>query len=380
MNVNPAVVALRPSLIRDLHGRREPGDIDLGLGQASEMPAMAPFEAALRWVAENGCRYTPNAGAQSLRQAIADYRGAKNLGAGDNVIVTHGSQEALYLCLKSLLGPGGGEVLIVGPAYGAYGKLCTLEGIPHRVINMEGDALFAPDPKLLLDAISPETRLILVASPSNPTGRVWTKAQAKTLAEGLKARPGPPIWLVVDEVYRTLTYVEDSADFADVYGATLIVGGLSKSHALTGLRIGWMIGPEEVIALCGKVHQQVTTVTSTFSQRVALEVLKTPGTFDESRERWGGRRRVMEDILKDVGLDHAPLDGAFYAWVSMGGAYGGDSLKGALNILEETRVVTIPGAAFGPGGEGWIRLSYAGGMERLAEGVGRVAEVLGGRP
>ena len=367
---------LKPSLIRALHDAKVPGDIDLGLGQADMRPDMAPFDAAMAWIRANGCPYTPNAGVLALREAVSAHRVWSPGPQG--VVITHGSQEALYLVVKSLLRPGIDEVLIPTPAYGAYGKICDLEGIQHQAVDLGGAHGFTPKAQTVLDAITARTRLILLASPVNPTGRVWTDAEFQALAAGLAERPGPPVYVLVDEVYRALTYHADAGDLSRYWPHTLVVGGLSKSHALTGLRIGWLLGPAEVASAAVKVHQQVTTAASTFSQRVALEILNQPHSFTACRSHWSTRQAWVAQRLAGTPLRHTPLDGAFYSFLAIPPSVGGDSLQVAQRVLAETRVVTIPGAAFGAAGEGWLRISYAGEDAAIQEGITRVAEALHG--
>lgn len=376
--MNPAVAAIEPSLIRILHEKKRPGDLDLGLGEAHFLPDVELFRAATAWVAENGCPYTPNAGDVELREAVAAFHQARGAGVcrgAENVLITHGSQEALYLALKALIDPREGEVLIPAPAYGAYAKVCALEGIRHHLVPMDPADGFTPRAAPILAALTPQTRLILLASPCNPTSRVWSHAEARRLVEGLAAQPHP-VWLLVDEVYRSLVYTEDAARFGELTPHLLLAGGLSKSHALTGLRLGWLMGPKHAIDVAARVHQQVTTAASTFSQRVAVEVFRRPESFDESAALWRTRRDQMVHALDAAGLEHAPLEGSFYAWARLPDAWAHRSQDAVLRLLDEQRVVTIPGSAFGPAGEGWVRLSFAGDPDRLAEGVARVARGL----
>ena len=373
--MNPAVAALEPSLIRKLHAAKRPGDLDLGLGQPVDTPEMAAFEAATAWVAANGCPYTPNAGDPALRVAIANTLGS-SLGQMGNVVVTHGSQEAVYLSFKTVMNPSADEALIAGPAYGAYKKLCILEGLTGRMVPFGEADGFAPNAKDLLENLRPNTRLIVLASPVNPTGRVWRHHEAAALCSALLKRPGPPIYLLVDSVYESMIYIDDAANFPALYPHTLVAGSLSKSHALTGLRLGWLAGPTEVISEAVKVHQQVSTAASTFSQRVALEILSAADPFAEPRATWRRRRDRMNELLSASALEYAPLEGAFYAWIRLPPKWAGRSIEAANHLLEQSRVVVVPGVAFGAAGEGWLRLSYAGPGDVLNDAVARIVECL----
>ncbi|HEX5725135.1 MAG TPA: pyridoxal phosphate-dependent aminotransferase, partial [Longimicrobiaceae bacterium] len=196
--MNPLLAGIAPSLIRALAARKRPGDVDLGLGEPTFLPDPAPFAAALEEVRAHGTPYTANAGLPALREAVAAYHGYPGLSAAANACVTVGSEEALYLAVKTLLDPARDEVLIPEPCYLAYPKLCALEGVRHRMVPLAAEDGFAPRAAPVLEALGPDTRLVVVASPGNPTARVWPRAELRALAEGLAARPGPPVHLLSD--------------------------------------------------------------------------------------------------------------------------------------------------------------------------------------
>ncbi|MFP5502130.1 MAG: pyridoxal phosphate-dependent aminotransferase, partial [Candidatus Sericytochromatia bacterium] len=277
--MNPILSEIPPSLIRALNAKKRPGDIDLGLGEPVLRPEAAPFEAAMAWVREHGCPYTANAGFGDLREAIARHYRYPGLESAGNVCVTVGSQEALYLAVKALLDPAADEVLIVTPAYPAYAKICQMEGVAHRLVSLDPAEGFRPDAERVLAGIGPATRLVLLASPANPTGRVWEAAELKKLADGLAKLP-QRVYVLVDEVYRELTYTESPyASLAQYHPHSLVANSLSKSHALTGLRLGWLMAPEALMPGIVKVHQFVNTAASTFSQQVALAVFQDPASL-----------------------------------------------------------------------------------------------------
>ena len=374
--MNPAVTGLSASLIRELNHRKRPGDIDLGLGEPQDIPHAEPFRRAAEHVAQFGCPYTPNAGLPELRRLVAQVYGGPLTSSETCVMVTHGSQQALHLAVKTVLCPGVDEVVIVEPAYGAYAKLCQLEGLSARGVTLDEGAGFEASADRILAALRPTTRMVMLATPCNPTGRVWPPAELRRLARGLEAAPGGPVWLLLDEAYRDLNWVD--SPWGSDYAYTLVVGSLSKGFGLTGLRLGWLIAPSEVITQAIKVQQQVMTATSTFSQRVGLEVLAQPAIYSIPRGVWLLRRSAAERSLRQAGLEFAPLDGAFYAFVRCPGRWATNSLETALTLLAQNRVVTIPGVAFGPSGEGWLRLSWAGDVSAIEEGIGRVGEALAG--
>jgi aspartate/methionine/tyrosine aminotransferase len=377
--MNPLLADIAPSLIRAINARKRPGDIDLGLGEPTLRPDPAPFEAALARVRAQGLPYTPNAGDPALREAIARYFAFPGMDAAANVCVAIGSEEALYLAVKSVLDPARDEVLIVEPCYLAYPKLCALEGIRHRGVALDAADGFRPRADLVLDALRPDTRMVILNTPCNPTGRVWPAAELRALADGLSARPGAPVRVLSDEVYRELFYTsERPASVADLYPHALVAGSLSKSNALTGLRLGWLMGDAEAIAAATKVHQLVNTAASTFSSHVAMEIFRRPETLSAHRPLYAEQRALLVDLLARHGIAHAPVEGAFYCFVRLPERWAADSLGAAERLLEEHRVVTVPGIAFGAAGEGWLRLSWVAAPDALAAGIERIGEFFAG--
>lgn len=377
--MNPALDGIAPSIIRAINARKRPGDIDLGLGEPTLRPDPRPFEAATEWVREHGCPYTANAGLAELRARIAAYHAFPDRGAAENVCIAIGSEEALYLALKAAVDPARDEVLIVEPCYLAYPKLCALEGIRHRMAAMDAEDGFRPSAARVLDALGPETRMIVLNSPNNPTGRVWPEAELRALADGLAARPGPPVWVLADEVYRELYYTPDPpVSIASLWPHSLVAGSLSKSNALTGLRLGWLIGDAKTIAAATKVHQLVNTAASTFGQVVAMEVFSDPANLAAHRPHYAERRAQLAGWMDEHGVDWVPPEGAFYCMVRLPERWANDSLGAAEGLLERHRVLATPGIAFGQSGEGWMRLSWVAEPGALREGIERIAGFFGG--
>jgi aspartate/methionine/tyrosine aminotransferase len=375
--MNPRLAAIAPSLIRAINARKRDGDIDLGLGEPTLRPELAPFEAALELVRRGGLPYTPNAGLPELREAIAGYHGFAGLDAAANVCVTIGSEEALYLALKTVLDPAHDEVLIVEPCYLAYPKLCALEGIRHRSVAFDPAEGFRPRASAVLDALRPDTRMIIINTPCNPTGRVWPEAELKALADGL-ARRADLVYVLSDEVYRELYYGDaPPASIAHFHPHALVAGSLSKSNALTGLRLGWLIGDAKIVGEATKVHQLVNTAASTLSNHVALEIFRRPASLAAHRPLYQRQRTLLLDALDRHRIEHAPVEGAFYCFVRLPAALAADSLAAAERLLDEQRVVTVPGIAFGAAGEGWLRLSWVAAPDALATGIERIADFFG---
>ncbi|HEX8392481.1 MAG TPA: pyridoxal phosphate-dependent aminotransferase [Longimicrobium sp.] len=371
--MNPVLDGIAPSLIRALNARKQPGDIDLGLGEPTLRPDPRPFEAATAWVREHGCPYTVNAGFADLRARIAAYHALPERASAENVCVTVGSEEAIYLALKAVLDPARDEVLIVEPCYLAYPKLCALEGLRHRTVAMDEDDGFRPDAARVLEALRPQTRMLILNSPANPTGRVWPRAELQALADGLAARPGPPVYVLSDEVYRELYFGEPPASIGALWPHSLVAGSLSKSNAMTGLRLGWLVAGTAEIAAAVKVHQLVNTAASTFSQVVAREVFADPRNLAEHRAHYADRLHLLNASLAENGLHASPVEGAFYCMVRLPDAWSADSLGAAEALLARAHVVATPGLAFGGSGEGWLRLSWVAEQDALREGIRRIA-------
>lgn len=366
--MNPRFANVEPSLIREVNARKTPQDVDLGLGEPVLRPDLGPLEKAMTWVGVHGCPYTANAGDASLRAAVAERVGAD----AARVVITHGSQEAVYLALRTAVDPERDEVLVVEPAYPAYVRICEAEGIPVRTVALSPHDGFAPRAQPVLDALSARTRLVVISSPCNPTGRIWPRAELAALAAGLPASCG----VLSDEVYRELHYGEAPTSMAELHPHTLVAGGLSKSHALTGLRLGWLVCPPALVGSVVRAHQLMATAASTLSQRVALEVIasRTPSHRDVYAERLSGLR----DALRDHGLRAITPEGAFYCMLAI--PSGAPSLETALRLLRDHHVVTVPGVAFGASGEGWLRISWVSDPDIVAEGLRRIARGLGRTP
>lgn len=378
--MNPAVAAVPPSLIRAIHARKRPGDVDLGLGEPTLRPDPAPFEAATAWVREHGCPYSPNAGFPELREAVARYLASSYdeddpapPPAADGVCVTVGSEEALFAAIHALVDPARDEVLTVEPSYLAYPKICTLLGVRHRAVALDPEDGFRPRADLVLDALRKRTRLVVLCSPTNPTGRVWSEAELRALAAGLAERD-PPVWVLADEVYRELWHgPEPPVSVARLHPHSLVAGSLSKSNALTGLRLGWLAGPAEAVAAATRTHQFAVTAADTFAQRVALEVFSSDDGVAAHRPHYRERRDLLLRLLSIHGLPHVAPEGAFYCMVRLPPPLAGDSVAAVERLLEEERVVAVPGRAFGGAAEGWLRLSWVAPPDELGRGIEGIA-------
>ncbi len=373
--MNPRVKEISASLIREIAGRKRATSIDLGLGEPSLRPRFEHFDHAVAYVRDHGVRYTPNAGDPLLREAIATHYRYPKMDRPENVCVTVGSQEAMYVALKTLLDPARDELLIVEPAFPSYKKMAALEGVAARSVAMREDDGFAFDAERIAGAIGERTRAIVLCSPCNPTARVVSGSEADALVRALERRDGDPIWVIHDEIYREQVFIDDPADFGKLYRHAIVTNSLSKSNALTGLRLGWLLGPSDFVAQAIKVHAWVTSCADTFAQQVALHVFQTHGGLQEHAQWYRDRRAELLDTLRDSGLRYVAPEGSFYACVRL--PEGMSSLDAAHELIERHDVVAIPGIAFGAAMEGWLRLSWVAPPERVREGINRIAAYCG---
>jgi aspartate aminotransferase len=369
--MNPRVVEIPGSLIRSIAAKKKPTSIDLGLGEPSLAPNAEHFAYAMDAVAKHGMRYTANAGDHDLREAIARYYHYPDMHRAANVCVTTGSQEAMYVTLKTLLDPAEDELLVVDPAFPAYVKMATLENVAVRSVAMREEDDFAFDGERIAAAVGERTRAIVICSPCNPTGRILALAQAEILVKALEKRGGDPVWLIHDEIYREQTFTTDAAYLAELYPYTIVTNSLSKSNALTGLRLGWILAPHAFIEQAVKAHAWVTSCADTFAQHVAHHVFTTLEGVREHAPWYREHRAGVAAALAQSGLRHLPIDGSFYACVRL--PDGLASLDAATELIERYDVLAIPGAAFGPAFERWMRLSWVSPLDRVREGVARIA-------
>jgi len=321
---NARLAAIEPSAIRAIHDRKRETSIDLGMGQPTLRPDIEPFEVALQWVRQHGSPYAPPGGLHELRESIAHIYGGYHNPSAANVAVLNGSPEGIYLAIKALLDPQTDEVLLTDPTYPSYHRCCDLEGVRWRSVTLSAHDGFAIRADSLLNALTPATRLIIFGSPGNPTASVMDEREVRRLAYALLDRKGPPVWIAVDEVYRELTFTgKPYPSLLDYYPHAIALQSLSKSCALTGLRIGFFIGPAPAVEAVVRAHALMVLNVNMFAQRVALEILELveiERAGDESLQRilaraadqlvnLGGRRlpeRRIENV-RDRPVGDEPL-------------------------------------------------------------------------
>lgn len=372
--MNPHVETISGSLIREVAARRKPSSIDLGLGEPSIMPNIAHLQTAMAYVAAHGLRYTTNAGDALLREAIAQQYRYPFLGSADNVCITTGSQEATYAIVKTLLDPAKDELLVVAPAFPSYAKMAALEGVRVRTVAMSERDEFAFDAERIAAALTPPTRLLVICSPCNPTARVCDRATVDALSDLLLRRGGEPVWVLHDEIYREQTFTNDAGYFAAVYPHTVVTNSVSKSNALTGLRLGWAMTPDAIAPSLLKVHAWLTSCADAFAQRVALDIFTTPGGLQEHAAWYRKRRGEVLAALEAGGMPFIAPEGSFYACIRL--PRGTLSLAAAYRLADEADVITVPGIAFGESFEGWLRLAWVAPLDHFEEGLRRIRQTI----
>ena len=376
MSLRPArrMEGIERTLIRRIFDAAPPNAIQLGLGQPDLVSPPSICLAGVQAIAEGRTGYTSTAGDPELRAAVAA-RYAPWIAGADGVAITIGSQEAMFAACLTLLDPGD-EVLYPDPGYPAYPVVARLIGAQAVSYPLRAERAFRLLPEDVLSRITERTRLAIVCSPGNPTGAVHRREDLHALCGGL-ARAGVA-WLS-DEIYAGYSYGDacpSPLEIAPLGG--LVISGLSKDLCMTGWRIGWVAGAPEIVSRVIAAHQYLVTCAPTLSQRAALAAFRPAG--EEERRgilgRFRARRELMAEGLGRVpGVRFALPDGAFYFFVDV--SSHGSSMDVARRLLEKRKVVTIPGEAFGPGGAGWLRLSYAASEEAIEEGISRIAQELG---
>jgi aspartate/methionine/tyrosine aminotransferase len=341
--------------------------------------------AATKIVANH--RYTPTPGLPELRQAIVDKtkRDSHYDITVDQVLVTNGGKQAVYQAFATILDPGD-EVILPAPFWTTYPEAIKLAGGKAVEVFADESQNYLVNVAQLEEARTGKTKALLFCSPSNPTGSVYTAEQVKEIGQwALKNN----IWIIADEIYEHLLYDGATAPSMPVVvpelaDTTIILNGVAKTYAMTGWRVGWMIGPKDVIKAATNLQSHLTSNVANVSQRAAIAALT--GNLDAVHEMgvaFDRRRKLIVALLNEIpGFECPTPQGAFYVYPSVKGALGktirgkvaNTSAELATIILDEVEVAAVPGEAFGP--SGYLRFSYATSDEDIVEGIGRIKKLL----
>jgi aspartate/methionine/tyrosine aminotransferase len=364
---------IQKSMIRQVFDRARPGSINLGLGEPDlPTPDVVRREAA-RVVMEEQNGYTIHAGLLPLRERVASDYSHLNL-RPEQVVITAGSQEALYLALMTLVDEGD-EVLIPDPGFVAYPTIVRMAGGTPTFYKLPAAHDFAFDAEDFRRQLTPRTKVVVCISPSNPTGRVLARAE---LAEMAGALEGTGVYVVSDEIYRDLYFTDERPSSISEFRAerAVVIGGLSKSMSMTGWRLGWLCGDRDVVRSALVLHGYTTTCASTVSQKAALVAWtdEAEAAREATRRTFRERRDHLLGLLSsELSLRAVEPEGAFYVMVDV--SAHGDSMAVAERLLEHG-VITVPGSAFGREGEGYLRVSFCADLPVITEGVRRMSQAL----
>ena len=352
--------------------------ISLGIGEPDFVTPWHIRDAGIYSLERGHTKYTSNAGMLELRREIANYlrrRFDLEYDYTNQILVTVGGSEAIDLAIRVLVNPGD-EVIIPVPSFVCYGPLTEMAGGVPVYVELTAENGFRLTPEQLKAAITPRTKALVLPFPGNPTGGIMERRDLEAIAQVLKDND---IMVISDEIYAELTYGQrhvSPANLTQLYDRTVVVNGFSKSHAMTGWRMGYVCAPQPVIAAMTKLHQFGIMSAPTTSQYAAIEAMRS-GDEDiaHMREEYDSRRRYLVENLNRIGLDCFEPKGAFYVFPCIRSS-GLSSDEFCERFLREEKVAVIPGTAFGPGGEGYVRACYASSMRDLTESISRLDNFL----
>lgn len=379
--VNQNVNAVGPSGIREFDQEISsiPGIVKLTIGEPDfDVPEHAK-QAAIKSIEENKSHYSAQKGIPELRDGISNYlkdRTGVYYDPATEIVVTVGATEAIYSALTAILNPGD-KVIVPTPAFALYFPIIQVAGAELITIDTSDDGFVLTPEKLqkVLDENGDSVKVIILNYSSNPTGVEYTEAQLKALADIISQHK---MYVLADEIYSELTYgVKHHSIAAMIPGQTILINGLSKSHAMTGYRIGYIAAPKDFVTNASKMHAFVVTAPSNPAQYAAAEAL-TNGLDDPipMRAAYHKRRDYIADRLEKMGMQIVMPQGAFYIFAKIPDTIDETSVEFATHLAKDAKVGVTPGSAFGPGGEGWIRMSYAASDEDITLAMDRMNSYL----
>ena len=376
------VVDIKPSGIRkffDIVSEMQDA-ISLGVGEPDFDTPWHIRDEGIYSLEKGRTFYTSNAGLKDLRQEICNTIRRKQGVTYDwqhEVLVTVGGSEAIDIGLRAMCNPGD-EVLIPQPSYVSYEPCAILAGATPVIIDLKAENEFRLTAEELEAAITDKTKVLILPFPNNPTGAIMEKSDLEAIAKIIEEHD---IFVMSDEIYSELTYLEKHVTIASLPGMwerTIVINGFSKSHAMTGWRLGYACGPRVIIEQMLKIHQFAIMCAPSTSQYAGVEALKN-GDEDvaQMREEYNGRRRYLLHRFKEMGLSCFEPFGAFYVFPCIS-EFGMTSEQFATELLNTEKLAVVPGTAFGDCGEGFIRISYAYSLENLKEAMNRMEAFITG--
>lgn len=377
--LSDTVVGIKPSGIRKFFDIAATMDdvISLGVGEPDFQTPWSVRKAGITSLEKGKTKYTSNSGLEKLRQEISNYIDRKygvSYDASREVLVSVGGSEAIDATLRAVITPGD-EVIIPQPSYVCYEPITKLCGGVPVIIETLAENDFKVTPEQLKTAISDKTKALILPYPCNPTGAIMERADLQALAEVLR---DTNILVISDEIYSELTFSDKPhVSVASIDGMrerTVMINGFSKTFSMTGWRLGFACGPQQIISQLTKIHQFAIMCAPTMSQYAAIEALRgCDEAVAQMKAEYNRRRRLMVDGFNKAGLTCREPKGAFYAFPCIKST-GLTSDEFCEKLLEKKHVAAVPGTAFGKGGEGFVRASYCYSPEHIIEAVKRIEE------
>ena len=377
LSIEPSPTVRISDLIAESQGQGKK-ILSLAIGEPDFPTPAHIVEAAKKALDDGFTKYTAAPGIRELREAIAEKSHEENgIPAKPENVIGAPTKHTLFTTFMALL-ESGDEALIPDPGWVSYAPMVTLAGakpVPIRAADEDG---FVPSTETVGDAITPRTRLVVLNSPSNPAGSVYTRAQMRGLAD---LASDHDLTVVSDEIYEKILYEGEHVSPASLEGMfdrTVTVNGFSKTYSMTGWRLGWLVAPTPMVRQIVKVQEHTITCATSFAQKAGVAALRGPtaplkAMVDEFRTR---RDIVLRELKKIDRLSTDRPSGAFYVFPRV--EVGIDSATLAERLLQEANVAVTPGSAFGEAGEGHLRLSYAASRETIVESIRRITDVLKG--
>lgn len=374
--ISHKITGIEPSGIRKFFDvvNEMPDAISLGVGEPDFDTPWSVREEGIYALEKGKTFYTSNAGLKELRKEICTYFSRMyglDYNASSEVLVTVGGSEAIDVALRCMCDPGD-EVLIPQPSYVSYLPCAVMADAKPVIVELKEEDNFKLKKEQLLEAITDKTKILIMPFPNNPTGAIMTREE---LAEIVPIIIEKDLYVISDEIYAALTYSGKHCSIASLPGMkerTIVINGFSKAFAMTGWRLGYACGPENIIKQMTKLHQFAIMCAPTNSQFAAIEALKhCDRDVEKMVNAYDGRRRLLLGAFKEMGLDCFEPFGAFYAFPSIK-KFGMTSDEFATRLLKEQKLAVVPGTAFGGCGEGFLRISYAYSIDDLKEGLARL--------
>ena len=377
--LSSTIVNIKPSGIRKFFDIASEMDdvISLGVGEPDFDTPWHIRDEGIYSLEKGKTSYTSNAGLKELKEEIAkflDRHYELKYDPNKEIIVTVGGSEAIDIAMRAMLDPGD-EVLIPQPSYVSYEPCCVLANGTPVIIELKAENEFRLTAEELEAAITPKTKLLVLPFPNNPTGAIMERKDLEAIAAVIEKYD---LYVLSDEIYSELTYAEEShvsiASLPGMRERTILINGFSKSHSMTGWRLGYACGPELILKQMLKIHQFAIMCAPTTSQYAAVEAMRH-GDEDvaKMRDEYNIRRRYLIKRFREMGIDCFEALGAFYVFPCIK-QFGMTSDEFATALLKQKKVCVVPGTAFGNSGEGFLRISYAYSLENLKIALDRMEE------